>query len=80
MPIGLSGGFSFAHLQSERGKRLFMKNLSKKRKTEIANEIIKEQALFDSTPHRHLRNTVRAMLVEAIDKALAEVGDDASDE
>jgi hypothetical protein len=57
-----------------------MKNLSKKRKTEIANEIIKEQALFDSTPHRHLKNTVRAMLVAAIDTAMAEVGDDAGDE
>jgi hypothetical protein len=57
-----------------------MKNLSKKRKTEIANEIIKEHALFESTPFRHLRSTVRAMLVAAIDKALAEVVDDASDE
>ncbi len=48
------------------------RQLTKKRMVEIANEIIKEQALFDSTPHRHLKNTVRDMLVAAIERALEE--------
>lgn len=57
-----------------------MKPLTKKRKTEIANEVLAEIDVFDSTPFRHLKGTVRKMLLEVIDKTLAEVTDGSGEE
>lgn len=52
-----------------------MKSLTKKRKLEIANAIIANSE-FSYPSHKHNVRVVREMLLEAMDKALAEAADD----
>lgn len=55
-----------------------MKHLTKKRKTEIANEVLATAVEFDGQHLCHLKPVVRQLLIEAIEKALAEAQDSAN--